>query len=653
MTTKARIVDLLGEGALTLPAKLGEAVVANERAKYVLSLLQLAATHADNEGAPANSLQRERQACGISDRSLDAVATETEGDGKGNYAIPQTKRLREILTDSLQAMIAPLALAERASLNGATDYASYTQRLTSLQPTIDALADGFTTSETISSLTSGRPSSGDGVHLLVMDLHRELNELIEKLSEETIAGAHVYHVGPQDRPLVEAFMVGLNRTAPLKFDHPGLATSAIRTGEQLLIQNDIGETTAHVIVIAIAGLSVSLTYTDVHLQRLRFLQVGLENTGLTWNQVQSRQATGLGKEDLFYANTGRLEAASPEQLCEFLEQLGSRIVFLIDWNKARKTLGLMVPNALAVDLLKWAADHDHGHRAFLQLGGERLIYGALESAVRTPLRYGEPLHEMIGMDAARDFLRFALEATATGLRDGRSAMLISDRIKVELFNHFRSAEHRLLADASRHASLIVQLARGLEGIFTAGVATEHDRRVKVAAHAKALESEADEIVKATRSTSQRIAGTAVFCRTLEIADDAADALEEASFLAGLLGAEGPALAPPGPLAELASLAAAAGRAFQQLLELAPQIHRGAPRDVINTFLSTIEELISLEHRTDAKEREALTVLVGAASDWRQLHVLAGVARHLEQATDALLHAGLMIRNHLLGEIMFA
>ena len=52
-------------------------------------------------------------------------------------------------------------------------------------------------------------------------------------------------------------MAGLNRTAPLKFDHPGLATTATRAGVRLVIQNDIGMTDAHVIVLHVEGLTVS------------------------------------------------------------------------------------------------------------------------------------------------------------------------------------------------------------------------------------------------------------------------------------------------------------------------------------------------------------------------------------------------------------
>ncbi len=54
---------------------------------------------------------------------------------------------------------------------------------------------------------------------------------------------------PSDRNLIKAFMRGVNQTAPLKFDHPGLGTTATHTDDKLVIQNDIGTTDAHVLVV--------------------------------------------------------------------------------------------------------------------------------------------------------------------------------------------------------------------------------------------------------------------------------------------------------------------------------------------------------------------------------------------------------------------
>jgi len=71
--TKVNIVSELGEQRLLLPSLVNTGLEANDRAKYLISLLQSARTHADIPEAAAPNLQEERQACGISDSSLDTV----------------------------------------------------------------------------------------------------------------------------------------------------------------------------------------------------------------------------------------------------------------------------------------------------------------------------------------------------------------------------------------------------------------------------------------------------------------------------------------------------------------------------------------------------------------------------------------------------
>jgi uncharacterized protein Yka (UPF0111/DUF47 family) len=595
----------------------------------------MAVSHADNPELPVISLKAEREACGIADPALDKVAANAESN-EGTYAIPDARHLGEILTVSLKAMLAPLAIADPAL------HATYERRLTGVLGSVAALDGDFTSGQLIGELTSGQPRTGDGVHPLVMDLHKELNRLIANLAEIDIDGAHAYLTTPEDKPLVVAFMAGLSRTAPLKFDHPGLTTTAMRSGGRLVIQNDIGETAAHVLVIAIDGSTVTIHYSDVHTQRLSFFESMLQEAGLAWGEMRPRQASGLGEDNLFYALSGTYVAPDAAGLMSFLDRVGSRIVFLIDWNKARKRLGLLVPNGLAIELLGWAAERGFGHRAFLQLGGERLVYDALERAVRTPLRYGEPLHEMIGAEGARDFLRFVLEATSTGLKGGLAETLIADRIRVELFNHFRTAEQRLLGDAARHAGLVSELARGVQSALSG------KERAANATVAKSIESAADGIVNATRTTARRIAGTSIFSRVVEVADDAADELEDAAFLTGLLTVDAPQ-----PLTELSRLLVAGSAAYRRYLDLAPGIHRGAAREHIDRFLAAAEEVVSFEHRTDSTERDVMTALLPTGSGAPQCYLLCGIAHHLESAMDALLHACLMLRDHILGDITFA
>ena len=646
--SKTQIIDLLNEKGLLLPAKLNAAILANERAKYVLALLQMAAANADSPNAQAVTLRAEREACGIAEAQLDRVVPRSEVLGPGVYHIPEAAHLIDMLAEALDTMLAPIALASD-EVSAQLGFAERKKRLFDAIPPIEGeVIDG----ETIALLTSCRPDGGDGIHLLIMELHKEINRLQSLIAEEDIDGAKAYGLAAGDRPRVAAFMKGVGRTAALKFDHPGLATTAARSNDMLLIQNDIGETDAHVLVVKVSGLTAAVTYTDVHAQRLRFFQNALALAGMVWEEARARQALGLADNDLFYVAAGEFAAADESELTAFLERLGSRIVFLIDWNRARKRLGLMVPNALAVALLEWAAGQDLGHRAFLQLGGERLIYDALEQAVRTPLRYGEKLHEMIGIEPARNYLRFVLETTATGLRDGCSEILIRDRIRAELFGHFRSAEQRLLAETGNHAAIIERLARGLFEAVRAGAMLGSEAFAHNADCAKQLESQADDIVRTIRSTVQHIAGTEIFRRIVEIADDAADALEDAASLAALTVDGCVTTEIPAPLVNLAELVVDGTRSFQRAVEAAPLVHRGGGRDPVQNFLEATDRLVTIEHQTDARERDVTNALMVSPIDCRHLYLIGQITHHLEEAADALLRAGLTLRDHVLGEVMF-
>ena len=643
MTQKASILTYLGDRALALPALLDAALAANDRAKYVLAMLQLAAAHASNPMTPAPDLKSDREACGIADPGLDRCIARSEGDGCGFVHVPGLRKLMAILREALSAMLAPL---EAESEEAAAPYAG---RLENLLAACPDSRDETIDETSIAAMTSGRPAGGDGIHLLVMALHKEILRLQGALATETVGAVQVYGVEPRDRPLIAAFDAGVARTRGLKFDHPGLAAMATRSNGKLLIQNDIGTTDAHVLVIAVDGASAVITHTDVHLQRLRFFQDLLAEAGIAWDPVRSEQRSGLAEGDLFYVARGVATTPDAAALAERLGLIGSRLVFLIDWNKARKRLGLLVPNDTAIDILAWAAREECGHYAFLALGGERLIYDALEQAVRTPLRYGELLHEMIGLEPARDYLRYALQTCSKGLAGAQSAALISDQLRAELFNHFRSAEQRLLDDAARHARIVLDLAEALaEAVHhPAGGALERN-----ALQAKRLESKADEIVRTTRQTVRRISGTEMFGRLVQIADDAADALEEAAFLGGLLARAGGAK-PPEPLIGLAELLVDAATSYCEMVEAAAQVRRGGPRETMRGFLEAVDRVAIDEHRTDEQERLVTLSLIEGEAAPQLLYLIGGMAAHLEEAADALARAALTLRDHVLGDVMSA
>ena len=155
---------------------------------------------------------------------------------------------------------------------------------------------------------------------------------------------------------------------------------------------------------------------------------------------------------------GQVTSTDASELTERLTRLGSRLVFLIDWNRARKRLGRFLKKADAIAVLKWAADHNVGHRAFLQLGDVALVYTAMERAARAQIRYGARLDEILGRESAQSFLQAVLKIAADGLRERKSVRLVQDEIQAELLTHFQSGEQRALNLAAEHAMLIAGLA---------------------------------------------------------------------------------------------------------------------------------------------------------------------------------------------------
>src|SRR5205814_8420469 len=74
---KGTIVEALGETELLLPDRVNRGLVANDRVKYYLTLLQAANHHAAAPEQPFASLRAERNAAGVDDASLDRVVEQS------------------------------------------------------------------------------------------------------------------------------------------------------------------------------------------------------------------------------------------------------------------------------------------------------------------------------------------------------------------------------------------------------------------------------------------------------------------------------------------------------------------------------------------------------------------------------------------------
>jgi len=651
MVSKVAAVEKLGERSLLLPQYVNAGLQANDRVKYYLSLLQAAEAYAiSGDGNPGAALRRERLAAGESDAALDSVAPESERLADGQLRIPQFAVIHQRIEQAISDMARPLSLGADEDR---TLYTTYMQRFGRLGEAAPQLAGDLVPADYIAAITGADRKGGDSLHLLVMDLHKELNRLQGEIAEESIRGARVYGLQPGDRALVEAFQDGVNTTAPLKFDHPGLGTTATRAGERLLIQNDIGTTEAHVIVIQVVGLTVTLTYSDVHLPRVRFFRSLLDGYLVDWGPLGGRSDTNAVSGETFFTALGRYQADTPDQLLAYLQFLGSRLVFLIDWNKARKRLRALAGKAAAVSLLTWAANENYGHRAFLELGGEEMIYEAIRHSSGLSVEYGQTLETLLGAEALQRYLQFVLRTASVGLTSGRPRTLIQDEVKAELLRQFHGIQDSLFELATRQTELIFDLACAVrDGLLLPPVSADDQTLEGIAGRARTWEHEADQLVRRSAELAEGRQVPEPLAALVPKADDIADDLEEAAFLLGKL----PLVAQDTEILQatrkLAELVVQGAQEFVKSIANAALIGHSADRDDVQDFLGAVNRVVTIERDTDIAQRDVTEHLVGGATDARQLYLFSELVRRLERSTDAMARCALSLRDFVLGDALW-
>lgn len=640
MTTKRAIVEVLGEPGILAPDAIARSLVANDRVKYYFALLQTARSQAEHPNQTTSDLKAERVASRIEDEWLDDVVTGTRKERKASYRIPHGLEILRRIQSSIEVMLECLPSDEQDRFRG---------RLKALE--MPSPEHGSLPASLIQAITSGDRKAGDSLHLVVMDAHKAINRLETATAVESLDGALVHQLSERSRARVKAFMAGLNRTAPLKFDHPGLGTAATEHDGRLLIQNDIGTTDAHVLVIRVDDQTVTVTYTDIHLARLEFFRSLLEDYGLVWDKAEERESAKL-ETGQYILSTGRFEAADEERLQTFLGQLGSRIVFLIDWNKMRKRLRAFVDKKQAVRVLKWAADKQYGHRALLEVGGERALAEAVEYAAGPQLRYGVRLDQMIDAERAVEFLQHALQLAATGLLSRRSRRNIKDEIKASLRAAFETERLRVFDIAAEHAAVGFDLASHLvEAIGRQDSELDRAWIARFATRADAWERRADQLLNDARDEIKRFARPRLLLDVFERADDAVDELEEAAALVELTRATAVPADTMQRVRILAELSLSAARELVRSVECAATVSRSDIRDDLDEFMQSLEALIKIEHDADTGLRSLRRHVLEQELDQRQLMVLRELAQAIENATDAYAHAGQALKIYLMEEVI--
>lgn len=642
MTTKSGIIERLGEAELLVPDLIAAGLAANDRAKLRLTMLQEAVGFAEKPGGLPRDFGAERRAAGLDEAGLDMTVGGARALDADRFAVPAAGQLVSGLYEDLDLMLKPLPTSR--------DKEQFTARLAALREAAPRIAADIVARSDIAALSHARRGGADSVHLLVMDLHKALNGLAAATAVETVSGARVLRLQPEDRARVAAFMTGLSRTAPLAFGHPGLGTTATRSAGRLVIQNDIGVTDAHVLVVHIEDLRVTVTYTDVHRLRAKFFMSLFVGRDVEWSSLTEEQAQGLGKQDMFLLVTGRHRARDDAALLSYLEFLDSRIVFIIDWNKGRKALQNFVKRGPAIDILGWAAARDVGHRAFLELGGAGLLFEAIRRVAASRVPYGARLDSVLGTAATVEFLERVLQITSVGLSTGRSRRLISDEIQAGLTQCFETAEAAFFAITLRHLGVTRMLADALQQrLSDDGGATAVERQA-MAEQARRLEHKGDRLTIEAREQAGRLTNGHGRLRLFaDAVEDATDSLDEAAFLLSLLLHSALSADFLKPLADIARIATGCVGELARSVEAAAHRPNDARADATEA-LQSIDDVVSGERHADDAQRAAIAAIVGEPRDGNLIFIAVELARALETSTDHLARAALALRERILEEL---
>jgi len=455
----------------------------------------------------------------------------------------------------------------------------------------------------------------------------------------SIDSAAIAGLSPADQKLVRAFLQGLSEAPPGNFDRTGLETLATREGDSLSIQSELGTKDAHLRLHCASG-GATLVYTDRHRPRSRFFRDLIRPYEVEWET--SRPTNKIEK------SVGRYAAPSQEELEGFVKCVGSRLVYLVDWNRARKRLSRVVRNADAIALLKWAADNNIGHLAFLQAGDVRLVQAALEHAAPGQMWLAGRLDDLLGRDAARLFLMAVMRIAASGKTSGRSSRRIEEEIEAELLMYLQRSERTLLGAAADQATVIAAevewISRAVRRLKSPDMRPESAAAVSLI---RTWRARADEFSRRTRRLLAQSPDTWRFRQLMNDNDRAVKALERTAFTLTLVPAEINA----DLLALLDSFCGLVNygvREYVLLLDEARDLSRVPNRSDLEQFLVTVDRLVALEDHCDAAGRTILERLVHGPADFRELHLLTAIMGHLASAFEVLVRSSLIVREHVIG-----
>ena len=230
-------------------------------------------------------------------------------------------------------MLQPLRAAAAAHPEMRDRLEIYQRRLDQEIAAAPPCEDDKLTSSAIEGLARRTQNGHDSVQQLAMDLQWELNRLSKAMSPESIDGATAYGLSAADRTIVQAFMHGVNQTR--KLNSIDLDSGRPRRAKAIACPfRTISGRKTFTSSSSTCASSLPPWSTPTFIARA----CDSSTTCLLAYDIQweaASVAAGANHEKTI----GRYTAENQESLERFLAFVGSRLVFLLDWNRARKRLG--------------------------------------------------------------------------------------------------------------------------------------------------------------------------------------------------------------------------------------------------------------------------------------------------------------------------
>jgi uncharacterized protein Yka (UPF0111/DUF47 family) len=280
------------------------------------------------------------------------------------------------------------------------------------------------------------------------------------------------------------------------------------------------------------------------------------------------------------------------------------------------------------------------------MGGEHLIYAAMQAVGEGAFRIGDRLDEVIGVADAHAFLLAVLRLSCDAARGDQPPALVADETRMLLAQHVRqrTSEFDLLVE---HASYCQALAQAVSDGLAHGAEQSPEAADALARRSKLLEHKADRLVAQARETATRQRRWEPVARLAQKSDDVADALEEAAFLISLISGHAGKGWNDAVRKALGSLAATVLQATQdQLKALTIARTLGSDADTVDNdaFLAATWRVLQGERQCDTLLRSARRVILGTLVDPPLLLIANDLALTLELASDRLLVAAYALRD---------